>query len=405
MNSIAEHRAFSALESALTRRRHQAMDPWLRAELALLALTLCAVLFWQLRVPLDGLARARGPWAAVTIACLLMVVIAAAAGGLTLVRLVRALRGRPAGPAWLALPCDPAALEAHFAWNARTLAPLAVLPAATVLIALMGLVHPGWILTLALIFVTLALLAVRGAFALGTRLAVPREAPPQSLPHLTHTLSAPRAAPRAARRHARATASGGAWLAMLTQDARLTGHSPAARARATSLLLLAAIAALPWFAPWAPRLALAAAFALSLVAAAACAEWAIAVSALHPAAILRSLPLGVARFWGTRMLWISLGAAVLVAIQTPSAHRLEPAAVRVYVVWLAAAALLIGTLGANLAVTLHPRGDYAGRVLSLWLALAMVASFIIPLLGWVLVLTATIHSARRLPRWALGQVV
>jgi len=36
----------------------------------------------------------------------------------------------------------------------------------------------------------------------------------------------------------------------------------------------------------------------------------------------------------------------------------------------------------------------------LTLSIAMAASLMIPLLGWILLLTAVIHSARRVPRWS-----
>jgi hypothetical protein len=131
----------------------------------------------------------------------------------------------------------------------------------------------------------------------------------------------------------------------------------------------------------------------------------IAVSGRHPANLLRALPVGSVRFWCTRALWSLALVGTLLAFQAAASTRLGPAASRLYAVWLAGAALAIGLLGANLAVSLHPRADFASRVLSLWLALAVAASLIIPLLGWVLLITAVIHSARRVPRWARAESV
>jgi hypothetical protein len=53
--------AFRDLERALTRRRLMRLDPRMRGEFALLALLIAGFLFWQVRVPLDGLVRAGGP--------------------------------------------------------------------------------------------------------------------------------------------------------------------------------------------------------------------------------------------------------------------------------------------------------------------------------------------------------
>ena len=78
---------------------------------------------------------------------------------------------------------------------------------------------------------------------------------------------------------------------------------------------------------------------------------------------------------------------------SPDAHRL-------FLVWLGLATFCVGLLGANYGVTLFPRADVGGRMLLLSLGLAMAASLMIPLLGWVLLLTAVLHSLRRLPRWS-----
>jgi len=56
-------------------------------------------------------------------------------------------------------------------------------------------------------------------------------------------------------------------------------------------------------------------------------------------------------------------------------------------------------LGVHYGITLYPRAEHAQRMLLLSLAIAMAASVMIPMLGWVLLLTAVLHSARRVPRW------
>jgi hypothetical protein len=69
----------------------------------------------------------------------------------------------------------------------------------------------------------------------------------------------------------------------------------------------------------------------------------------------------------------------------------------------ALAALAIGTLGANYAVTLFPRGDHAERILGIALAVSLAASLMFYFLGWAVLLAALVHSARRLPRWPLQE--
>jgi hypothetical protein len=59
----------------------------------------------------------------------------------------------------------------------------------------------------------------------------------------------------------------------------------------------------------------------------------------------------------------------------------------------------IAALGVNYGVTLFPRADVAQRLLGLSLGLAVAASIMIPLSGWVVLLFAVAHSARRLTQW------
>ena len=117
------------------------------------------------------------------------------------------------------------------------------------------------------------------------------------------------------------------------------------------------------------------------------------------------LPVGVGAFWGARALEALALAALVTAAQLPAARLMEPLALRVHLVWTAAAALAILIFGANVAVTLYPRADHARRVFTLSLALAATASLILPLVGWVLLLTAMLHSARRLPPWTRGELL
>src|SRR5438874_1225390 len=56
--------AFRRLEAALRRRRFQQLDLRLRVELLALGLLAAGFVGWRVRVPLDGLARRNGPFAA-----------------------------------------------------------------------------------------------------------------------------------------------------------------------------------------------------------------------------------------------------------------------------------------------------------------------------------------------------
>ncbi len=402
MKNSPESPGFRALERALLVRRWRAVDARLRVELAVLALLLGAFVFWRTRVPLDGLAKLQGALAAVGAALVLIVVCAAVAGVAVAVRLRGALLRGPAGPEWLSLPCERSVLERHFGWNAALIAPLAVLPAAAVLVALVHLVSWVWIAALSVMLGALLAVATHvgcragrhlasGAAVLVSAHAASRGAPAVPLEQARR----PRLAAPLWRRSAPA-------IALMFQDATLSLRPSPARMRALSFLAITALAGAAWIAPWPARLAHAAAFALGLAAAGIGAEWTIDVTGLHPSAILRALPLGVGALWGSRMAWAGLAAAVLVGLQALAARGASPVALRVHLVWLGAAALAIGALGAHLAITLHPRTDHAHRVLALSLGLALVASLMIPLLGWVLLLTAVLHSARRLPGWTMS---
>jgi len=73
-------------------------------------------------------------------------------------------------------------------------------------------------------------------------------------------------------------------------------------------------------------------------------------------------------------------------------------------VLFAAAAFAIGLLALNYGVSLYPRGAEADRLFALTLAIALSASLMITLLGWLVLLAAIVHSARRVPRWSVPEV-
>jgi hypothetical protein len=386
--------AFRELQRRLTRRRIEQIDLRLRLELLALAAVGGGFLFWQVRVPLDGIARREGPLAAARATAV------ALAGAVAALRHARLLRRAP-GPAWLALPLPPGTVARHLAWESRRAA-LWLLPAAlAVLLAAAGLV-PAWAnMLLAAGFVGLLLATARISTALAAAVVARGSEPRPGLDPLTRTLAtaarperAPRVGPARWRRAP-------AWFALMAKDSRITLRPSAPRARAVAPLVFAALSAgVRWLPAGTPADRHALAFALALAAAATFAEWIVAVSGSDPFTVLRGLPLGAAAVWGARAAWALLAAMVLVSLQAATACGLSAPALRLFLAWTGLAAFGIGALGANYAVTLFPRADVAARQLTLSLAFALAASFILPLSGWVVLLTAFLHSGRRLPRWA-----
>jgi hypothetical protein len=190
------------------------------------------------------------------------------------------------------------------------------------------------------------------------------------------------------------------WLALAGKDLRLTLRL--ARMRRTALLPIAfAVASLlAWRLPGEPGLRHFAAFALSLLAAASLAEWLVVLSGSDPFDALRVLPLGVGTVWGARAVWGLAFAVAMTCGQALVARELAPHALQVFLVWSGLATLAIATLGVNYGVTLFPRADVAERLLGLSLGLAIAASVMLPLSGWIVLLTAVLHSARRLGHWS-----
>jgi len=120
----------------------------------------------------------------------------------------------------------------------------------------------------------------------------------------------------------------------------------------------------------------------------------------QPVPVLRALPLGAGSIWLGRAAWAPLAAGALALVQVACARPIYGPALGVLVVWLAAATLAIALLGAHYGITLGARAGAAQRFLMLTLGIAMAASLMVPLMGWIVLFTAVIHSGRRVPRWA-----
>jgi hypothetical protein len=393
--------AFAALRHALVRSRFRHTEPLLRLEMVALALLVAAFLFWQARIPLDGLARARGPAAVATALAALLALLAAAGGAVAFGRHRDALRGDPVGPAWLALPLEARELARHLAWESAGPAWLVALPALALLAAAWGLVPPWWLPLLAAAGAWMLAESVRVGTAVALRLAVAAVPGQAVLAPIERVLATASHEGRARRRPAPAWRSGPAWLALWRKDLAVTRAPSAARARVLPPLVFGAASAAMWMVPLEPpALVRALAFGLALIAAAMLAEWLVALSGSDPFAALRGLPVGAADVWMARFAWALGAVAALLVAHAVAARSLSPGALQVHLVWTGVAALAIAALGVNYGVTLFPRADLASRLLALSLGVALAASLMIPLSGWVLLLAAVIHSARRLPRWS-----
>lgn len=393
-------RVFRRLERDLSRRRLMQLDPRMRTELALLGLLIGGFLFWQVRVPLDGLVRARGAGAGLLVVAAAWLVLAAIGAALAGGEHARRLRTGPHGPEWLALPLPPAALARHLAWESRSRLGWLGVPAAGVLVAAWGLVPAWWLALMALAFVGLLRLAGELGCAIAARAVMRATEPRPGLHPIERVLAV--AAPRTRRRRVAPAAwrRAPAWLAIAAKDLRLTLRVGAMGRLGAVALAFGLASLLAWQIPGEPGMRHYLALAFALIGAAALAEWLIVLAGSDPFAALRTLPVGVMTVWGARAVW-GLGAALLLmAAQAVAARELSPGALKLFVVWSGAATLVIAVLGVNYGVTLFPRADVARRMLGLSLGLAMAASLMLPMSGWIILLTAVLHSARRLPRWA-----
>jgi hypothetical protein len=292
------------------------------------------------------------------------------------------------------------ALERHLANESRGLTPWLAVPAAGVLVAAIGLLPVIWLAGLTAIGAGLLILAGRTGTALGLAAAARRVAPRAGLATIECVLASTAPSRRRVRFRAPRWRRSPAWLALMGKDLLVTVRRGTIRRAAVIPLLLWVASVMAWRVPGEPALRHFLAFALSLLAAAALAEWLIALSGTDPFSGLRVLPVGIATVWSGRFAWGVLGTLLLLAAQLAGSRELSPAAQRLFLGWTAAATLGIAALGVNYGVTLFPRADVAGRLLGLSLALAVAASVMIPLSGWIVLLTAILHSARRLPHWA-----
>jgi hypothetical protein len=394
--------AFRDLERALLRRGLARIEPILWLEIVALGALGAAFVFWQVHLRLASIAHDRGAHAAVQDLGVLLALLALAGASQVGARHLVRLRSSASGPAWLTLPIPELALERHLATVSRVQSAWLIAPATGLLIAAAGVIPAWWLPLLALAFVAALDGAGRLACSLALRLAAGpagASARPAIVRALTHVRRAARARVRPASAWGR---SRGAW-ALMSNDARLSRRLPVARRRALLAALALALAFAAWRMPIEPRATQFIAFGLSLFAAAALAEWLIALIGADPADVLRALPIGVAGTWGARMRWALLATAILVVGHLLTSRGLEPGPFRFFLASVGLSALAILTLGVNYGVSLYPRAELAQRMLALTLALAIAASLMVPLMGWIVLLTAVLHSSRRVARWSRAE--
>ncbi len=390
--------AFRTLARRLLARRLAALNGRMRVVLLGLAGYVAAFTYWQVRVPLDGVHRAHGPDAAARLLGIVLLALAAA-GALTGAWRRAALAARTPGPEWLALPLPPARVAGLLDADALVTAASAFVPAAAAWLAVWGLARP-WQLALlvpgfALAWYVLALAAARiAAFAV-----LPHGGPGASLPATTRALTtAPAGA--ATRRVAaptwrRASASG----AIRRLDALATRRRSAARTRMVLALLAFALGAIAWFVDAPPLVRRALSYAAFGAGTAALGGWAIARTCADPDSAIRPLPLDVWDLWRARAGTILALVAATAVLHAGLAFALPPMArVGNLLAWLPSG-FAIALLGLHYALSLSPRATLAENLYYGWLVVAMVASWMIPFLGWGVLIAGLWHSTRRLSRW------
>jgi hypothetical protein len=394
--------AFATLERRLLARRLAALSVRMRVLVLLLAAYVAAFTYWQVRVPLDGAHRAHGPAGAARLLGTVLTGLLLAAAATAAWRRA-ALAARPPGPAWLALPLPAARVMRHLDAEARWPAAGAFVPALAAIPAGHHLVPVSWLLGMAAGFALAWWIVTGGAAALASRASLPPAATGPAPAEVLALASAAR--PSVSRRRpAPAWRRESPWRALARLDGRASARRSGARTRLAFAATAFALGAAAWFAAAPPLTRRALAFAAFAAGAVALGAWAIARAGADPPGALRPLPLSIRDAWLARAVRIAawLGGAVLA--NAALATALPPAARAGLVMgwWPAGAAIAV--LGLNVALTLAPRATIAENLYYGWLAVALVASWMVPLLGWGVMIGGLVHSVRQLARAARRDV-
>jgi hypothetical protein len=395
--------AFRTLESRLAARRLAAMDVRMRVTLCAIVVLLTGFVFWQIRVPLDGLHRHQGDLAVAKSVAMWLALWAAAAGASAAARMAT-MSARVPGPEWLALPLPSGAIAKHLLSEARLTALIAFPGALAVLVAAIGYMPLAWIGLGAALFVVLWLEATRWSVWAARQVAAQRAAVRREMPTtLPTTLSSmTRVLIGSGRRRPARRLPAPAWRAMSpTQalshvDTSLTLRPTSARARMVFVALFAAASVVPWLRSMPAPEQRAFSFAAFTLACTALGAWAIARVCSDPPATLRPLPLPLGAVWRARFVPMVAGVVVLAVFDALLAtHVPVVGRVGLVVTWIIPG-LAIAVLGLHYAITLAPQERAAENLYFAWLGVAIAGSLMVPLMGWAVLIAGLIHSTRRL---------
>jgi hypothetical protein len=389
--------AFQRLARRLLVRRLMALEPTVRFALAAIAAIGAGLVFWQARLPLHGVVLADGAPAGARLLAGVLAALAAAAAlscGATAGWLAR----RRPGPEWLALPASPARIGRHLLFEARLPSALALPAGLAAVAAGAGLLPGPWLGLLLAAFVLAWLEGTRLGAAIAWRVAARRSGVPGGQPLFVRVLAAgpPRTIElaRTPPRWRRAPR----WHAVAAKDRLLLMRSPALRTRLTIAFALVVLAGAAWTLPQPALVRAALSFAAYLAAMGTLGLLAGALVGGDPPAFWRPLPLRLADGWRARALGLAIAALALpVANAALAAGLSAPARAGVALFWWPAGVLVSG-LALHHALTLYPESRVASSVTTSWYSVAAVASLMIPLLGWIVLLAGFIHATRRLAR-------
>jgi hypothetical protein len=308
------------------------------------------------------------------------------------------LAGRLPGPPWLALPVTPGALLEHVAWEARLKALWAAALVPGFLVAAHGLLPVMLIVGLAAAFGLALWAGAHAATRFAHALAVaPHGAGGDRDAWLTLRMTPGTAVARRRLRPAR-WGRAPAWRVLVERDVLLVARVPAVRLTAAAFVLWGLASGAVWFTPLERPAAQVMAFGLALIAAFAWANVLVTLGGEEPVGLLRAQPVTPRALWTARAVEVLAGALAMAVLQAVAA-RLEPGPRALQAACVFGAALALGLLGAHYGITLGRQVQAARRLLVLTASIAMAASLMITLLGWLVLLAAVIHSALRVPRW------
>jgi hypothetical protein len=89
----------------------------------------------------------------------------------------------------------------------------------------------------------------------------------------------------------------------------------------------------------------------------------------------------------------------LTLVNAALGEGLSPAARAAMLLTWALPGFAVALLGLHYAFTLASRPVIAEGLYSAWLGVAIVASLMVPLLGWGILIGGLVHSSLQLPRW------